>query len=159
MSRCLSLYLHCLALPPLCAVTFHLYKGEQGDLSVPSERLFINDLAFSIRMSRDICDGWPGTGCGVPQGAEPGPLALAPRLVSTVSRTLSASWIRSSKAGEGHKVEEREQQIFAVALDLGKRTTMSKVYFKGTSKFVSMTCFLFWDENNFFWQVRKLTGR
>lgn len=56
-------------------------------------------------------------------------------------------------------MEEREQQIFAVALDLGKRTTMSKVYFKGTSKFVSMICFLFWDENNYFWQVRKLTGR
>lgn len=41
----------------------------------------MKDLSFSIKVSCDIFDAWPGAGTGdsgVPQGAEPGPQALAP---------------------------------------------------------------------------------
>lgn len=61
-----------------------------------------------------------------------------------------------ARRARGIKWKRGSNKKLAVALDMGKRTTMSKTYFEGTSKFVSMICFLFWDENNCFWQVRKL---
>lgn len=41
-------------------------------------------------MSCDICDAWPVTracGTGVQQGADPGPLALCLKVISTVSNS------------------------------------------------------------------------
>lgn len=96
----------------------------------------------------------------MPQGAEPGPLALAPRLVSTVSRTLSASRIRSTEAGGGQKLQEREEQKKStVPLDLDKMTTISKRYSEVNFEFVAIISFLYWHEKNRIWQVKKVIGR
>lgn len=104
-----SLYLLSLTLPLFRIVKtgIPICRAEQGDI-LPLKYLFMNVLAFSIKMSCDICDAWPGTeagGSGVPQGAELGPLTLAPSWCQLWfwQLWLSASWFRSTISGWGRK--------------------------------------------------------
>lgn len=156
MSRCL--FLSSLYLTLFCSVAMgtHICRAEQGDLSELPEWLFINDLPFPIKMSCDICDAWPGTGAGgggVPQGAELGPLALAPRWCQLWIRQLwlSASWFRSTRRGWWRKrkknIAKKKKQLQLKSISLHnffrhKNCCSGGISYQRNSSRLMQLCFL-----------------
>ena len=87
------------------------FAEQMRRLSVLQDGFFMNDLPFSIKVSYDICDAWPGAGTGgsgVPQGDELGPLALVPHWCQqwVWQLWLSASWFRSEEEEAGREEKD-----------------------------------------------------